>query len=218
MKHFTLGINALLLSVVGISGLEAQTIKDIDGNVYPTITMGTQTWMKENLKVTHYSNGDPIETTKPGVYICEEETPKYQWPYGGKDSLVASCGRLYTWHVVADERNVCPTGWHVPSATEWTKLRQYLNLDTLSSITGNQKDTALYRKLAKVVTQSGFATVMGGQRTCGGAFFNPMARVWWSATNNDVRSKLWGLDPFIGMPLKTHYEENNGYAVRCIRD
>jgi len=83
--------------------------------------------MAVNLKTTRYSNGDIILTTTPSTRNIElESSPKYQWAYEGEEKNVAIHGRLYTWFVVADERNVCPTGWHVPTDAEWTALTDYL--------------------------------------------------------------------------------------------
>ena len=91
------------------------TVTDIDGNVYHTVTIGTQVWMVENLKTTKYRNGVAIGTTTPATLsILSESLPtKYQWAYGGNESNVAIYGRLYTWYTVTDSRNIAPTGWHV---------------------------------------------------------------------------------------------------------
>lgn len=103
------------------------SVADVDGNVYNTVTIGTQTWMAENLKTTKYFNGDLIGTTTPATLdISGESTPKYQWAYAGDESTVATYGRLYTWFAVTDSRSVCPTGWHVPTDAEWTTLTDYL--------------------------------------------------------------------------------------------
>lgn len=206
----------LLLSS-SILSLRAQTVIDFDGNIYPTITMGTQIWMKENLKVTHYGNGDVIGTTTDTAHICNESTPKYQWPFGGLDSLVNANGRLYTWYVLVDDRHVCPAGWHVPSNKDWAALRHHLALDTVSHNTGNKPDTALYNHLSKKIEQSGFTNGLGGKRNCGGSFTERVA-VWWSITGDNERSKLSYLSPLTLVPLKTFREENNGYAVRCVKD
>src|SRR4030043_1346528 len=89
--------------------INAQTVTDIDGNMYNTVTIGTQTWMQENLKVTKYNNGDLIGTTSPPTLdISGEIAPEYQWAYNGNDTNVATYGLLYTWYVVTDNRGLCP--------------------------------------------------------------------------------------------------------------
>lgn len=100
---------------------------DIEGNGYHSITIGTQTWMRENLKVTKYSNGDPIGTTIPaGKDISLETNPKYQWAYNGDEANAAIYGRLYSWFTLIDSRNICPTGWHVSTYPDWKIMTDWL--------------------------------------------------------------------------------------------
>ncbi|MFZ3064200.1 MAG: fibrobacter succinogenes major paralogous domain-containing protein, partial [Nitrospirota bacterium] len=103
------------------------TVTDIDGNVYNTVTIGAQVWMKENLKATKYRNSEDIPTTIAD--ISGETSPKYQWAYGGNINNAAVYGRLYTWYAATDSRGLCPTGWHVPTNAEWTTLTDYLGTD-----------------------------------------------------------------------------------------
>jgi uncharacterized protein (TIGR02145 family) len=98
----------LLISLINSCKKDVDnTIRDIDGNAYTSVTIGTQIWMVENLKTTKYRNGDLIGTTNPATLdITNESTPKYQWAYDGNETNVATYGRLYTWYVVTDSRNV----------------------------------------------------------------------------------------------------------------
>lgn len=122
LKFFT-----IIFFCVGLTKCQPNSVKDIDGNAYRTINIGTQVWMAQNLKTTKYRNGDLIGTTTPATLDIEREsTPKYQWAYNGNESNVATHGRLYTWYVATDSRNICPTGWHVPTDAEWTTLTDYL--------------------------------------------------------------------------------------------
>ena len=119
--------------VSGTPQATTATVTDIDGNVYNTVTIGTQVWMKENLKVTKYRNGDAIGITTPATLdIWGETSPRYQWAYDGNESNVATYGRLYTWYAVTDSRGVCPTGWHVPTDSEWTTLTDYLGGESVA--------------------------------------------------------------------------------------
>jgi uncharacterized protein (TIGR02145 family) len=157
--------------------------------------------MAENLKTTRYSNGDLIETTTPATLVIEaESTPKYQWAYDGNKNNVATYGRLYTWYVATDNRNVCPVGWHVPDNNEWTVLTDYLIKqsfgygngyigmdiaksmaatsgwvadDTLGSAGNNQASN----------NRSGFTALPGGARMEDGNFY-VMGHIanWWSST------------------------------------
>jgi uncharacterized protein (TIGR02145 family) len=127
---------SVVLLVGGCGGDDAGTnpdnptvpvVTDIDGNVYQTVTIGAQVWMAENLKVTHYRNGDPIpnvtdtaawEGLSTGAY-CE---------YDNDINNVATYGRLYNWYAVDDSRGLAPEGWHVPSDDEWKQLEMYLGM------------------------------------------------------------------------------------------
>ncbi|UCD17438.1 MAG: fibrobacter succinogenes major paralogous domain-containing protein [Candidatus Zixiibacteriota bacterium] len=102
------------------------TVTDIDGNEYQIVAIGAQVWMAENLKVTHYRNGDPVtytpdvvDPTSPASYYCN---------YSDNEINVATYGRLYNWHAVNDSRNIAPEGWHVPTDAEWKQLEMYLGM------------------------------------------------------------------------------------------
>lgn len=102
-------------------------VMDIEGNGYHSVTIGGQTWMKENLRATKYSNGDPIGTTTPLTKdISAETSPKYQWAYDGKEANAVIYGRLYTWYAVSDSRNLCPEMWHVATANDWGVMINWL--------------------------------------------------------------------------------------------
>ena len=93
------GVILLILMINSCKKNDDNVIKDADGNVYTSVTIGTQVWMKENLKTTKYGNGDLIGTTTPATLdISLESTPKYQWAYEGNESNVNTYGRLYTWY------------------------------------------------------------------------------------------------------------------------
>lgn len=102
-------------------------VSDADGNIYNVIRIGSQLWMKENLRTTKYQNGDAIPTTAtPLTDVTIEEYPKYQWAYAGNEANVPVNGRLYTWDAATDVRNVCPVGWHLPTDNQWTELTDFL--------------------------------------------------------------------------------------------
>ena len=110
------------------------TVKDIDGNIYHTVTIGTQVWMVENLKTTKYRNGDAIplvaDDTWPslttGAYCNYDEDP----------SLGNKYGKLYNGYALKDSRKIAPAGWHIPTPVEWNTLNNYLkaNLGTSGSV------------------------------------------------------------------------------------
>ncbi|NDP20782.1 MAG: hypothetical protein GZ091_06850, partial [Paludibacter sp.] len=111
MTFFSFIICALALSVSTVNAQSKSPssnqadIRDADGNVYTTVTIGTQTWLVENLRTTKYRNGDEIGTTStPDIDISAETSPKYQWVYRGNEANLANYGRLYTWYAATDPR------------------------------------------------------------------------------------------------------------------
>jgi len=161
LKLFT-----LILFSVGLTGLNAQdkaSVTDIDGNVYQTVSIGTQVWMKENLKVTRYRNGDIITPTNPATLdISGESAPKYQWAYNGDEGNVAVYGRLYTWYAATDLRNVCPSGWHLPTDTEWTTLTTFLGGFKVAGGKLKETGSAHWQSPSTGATnQSGFTALPG---------------------------------------------------------
>ena len=100
-------------------------VTDIDSNVYHAVTIGTQVWTTENLKVTHYRNGDQIPNITDDTQWSILTTGAY-CNFNNDLNYVTSYGRLYNWYAVDDSRNIAPDGWHVPSHTEWQTLIDYL--------------------------------------------------------------------------------------------
>jgi uncharacterized protein (TIGR02145 family) len=197
------------------------TITDIDGNVYHTVTIGTQTWMKENLKVTHYCNGDLIGTTT--LNISSESAPKYQWAYEGNEGTVATYDRLYTWYAVTDSRNVCPISWHIPTDAEWTVLTEYLGGNSVAG--GKLKETGITHWQSPNIgatNESDFTALPGGYRFIDGTFSNINSwGFWWSATigiNANLEAWGWFLVYEASTVGKGSDGKNVGFSVRCVRD
>ena len=216
----------------GITG----TVNDIDGNSYKTIGIGSQMWMAENLKTTKYSNGDLIGTTTPATKdIQSENTPKYQWSYEGIESNVATYGRLYTWYVVTDSRNVCSTGWHIPTDAEWTTLTDYLTNNGYGyGGSGNDigksmaaTSTWFTNGIAGTVgndlasnNSSGFTALPSGYRNWDGNFYYiGKFSYMWQAKEWDVpNANVLGISYDFGTAAKTYFYKIDGMSVRCLRD
>lgn len=98
-----------------------ETVTDIDGNVYQTVVIGTQKWLQENLKVTHYRNGDEIPNVTDRLEWISLSTGAYCW-YDNNITYKDLYGALYNWYTVVDPRQLCPEGWHVPSKDEFQTM------------------------------------------------------------------------------------------------
>jgi uncharacterized protein (TIGR02145 family) len=217
--------NLFLFTVIVIMTLHinAQTVTDIDSNVYNTVTIGSQVWMAENLRTTRFSNGDIIKTTAtPHQNIMSEIEPKYQWPYEGNETYVAACGRLYNWYTVIDSRNLCPANWHVPAEAEWTILSVYLGGRSIAGGKLKEEGTAHWNPPNSCANnESGFTARPGGYRYTN--YFGQLHEVgyWWSSTIKGYDTYYFGtyyydceLTPY----KRDVYYQNYAYSVRCVKD
>jgi uncharacterized protein (TIGR02145 family) len=201
-------------------------VSDVDGNRYHFVTIGTQIWMTENLRTTRYSNGDLIGTTLPATLdISAQTAPKYQWAYDGDESIAAVYGRLYTWYAAIDSRNICPSGWHVPSFTEWETLINYLGGYDNSSTTDKLREvgtTHWNSNFPQTNNSSGFTALPNGFRKKTGEF------TLLGIMGSSLSSGEWPYDNALGMSglnLTIHnnylskggFEKGGGSGVRCIK-
>ncbi|MCP4790448.1 MAG: hypothetical protein GY881_09470, partial [Gammaproteobacteria bacterium] len=95
----------------GAGPISTSSLIDSDGNTYPTITIGNQVWMLENLRVTHYRNGDAIPNVTDDTGWSGLSTGAYCW-YDNDQATNEKYGALYNWYTVDDSRGLCPEGWH----------------------------------------------------------------------------------------------------------
>jgi len=222
MKIKKLKLIVLTLFCFGLTGLQAQTVKDIDGNVYKTVTIGTQVWMAENLKTTKYRNGDLIRTTSPATLdISGESTPKYQWAYDGNESNVATYGRLYTWYAVTDSRIVCPTGWHLPSDGEWITLTTYLGGESVAGGKLKEIGTTHWNSPNTGATnETGFTAFPSGYRNHYGICYDiGNYGYWWSSTELSATSAYYRHMSYGNSYVYRNYlAKDYGFSVRCLRD
>jgi uncharacterized protein (TIGR02145 family) len=211
--------------------VETGTVTDIDGNVYQTVTIGTQVWMMENLKVTHYRNGDAIpNVTNYGIWAGL--TTGAYCDYNNDVNRVATYGRLYNWYAVADSRSIAPAGWHVPTDEEWKQLEMYLGMSQAEADATGWRGTDEGGKLKETGTthwlspnpgatnESGFTALPGGFRNFNGSFYDVGGTAYfWSSTEYDG-SHAWDRDLYCSYSMvdRGYDDKQNGYSVRCVRD
>ncbi len=210
------------------------TVTDQDGNTYATITIGTQTWMAENLRSTTYANGDPILNVTGNDQWVNLSTGAWAH-YENNASYDVLLGKLYNWYAVADSRNVCPANWHVPSDVEWQQLEEWLGMPvaeldaggiigTAQNVGGKLKTTGAgywTTPNAGASNESGFAGPAGGYRKVFDGGFASLLVVgfWWTAS---------GFDASLAISRYIHYDftgvtrlidtKKEGYSVRCVMD
>ena len=208
------------------------TVTDYDGNVYNTVLIGTQCWLKENLKTTHYSNGTAMVNGTGAGDITGNYTTKYYFDYGDNPANTTTYGKLYTWAAVMNGavssaanpsgvQGVCPTGWHIPSDAEWTQLTDNLGGE---SVAGGKMKEAGYAHWASPNTgadnSSGFTALPGGYRDSNGTFdYVGYNGYWWSASELSA-TEAWGrylYYSYCGVN-RGYNSKSLGFSVRCLRD
>lgn len=182
------------------------SVTDIDGNRYCTVTIGSDTWMTSDLRVTHYSNGTAIPAYTNSTDWSLATT-------GRSLTLTGVSSVYYNWYAVNDSRGIAPTGWHVATKDEW----QALTSGGLSRI-----------------KMGGSAWGNGGSNTTGfGALPNGLIDIyagivdqdingyWWTATAYTTPTTLQGIRVYIGDNNTGDVSNRNmryGMPVRCVKD
>lgn len=148
------------------------TVTDIDGNIYQTIKIGTQWWMAENLKVTHYRNGDSIPNVTDETAWSNLTTGAYG-NYNNDDDISNTYANLYNWYAVNDSRNIAPIGWHIPTDAEWQTLVDYLGGESVAGSKMKETGTEHWRSPNVGTTnESGFSALPGDYRGISGKYYS----------------------------------------------
>ena len=200
---------------------QAQTVTDYDGNVYDTVIIGTQVWMKQNLKVTHYNNGNPIPNIEDNATWAN--TISGARCYYNNDSIVHNSiyGALYNWYAVKNNYNICPSGWHVSTEAEWIEAENFLGGDSIAG--GKMKEVGTSHWSAPNVdatNSSRFTGLPGGFRSFNSGFqYLHENGLWWTATEVDVNwaKSVYFWNQYGGVdhnPGSKRY----GFSIRCIRN
>jgi uncharacterized protein (TIGR02145 family) len=199
------------------SNLTYGTLTDIDNNVYKTIKIGTQTWMAENLKVTKYRNGDPIPAI-PNASAWYNLTSGAYSSYTRSDipaNYAAIYGKLYNYYAITDSRNLCPTGWHIPSVNEWNTLTTFLGVNFAEKLREVGQHWVTNQKASN---ESGFTAVPGGCRNGDGSYSNGgIYAYWWTSSEiNTANANMLNLT--ITNEGITINSKKAGLSVRCVKD
>lgn len=206
------------------------SITDLEGNVYHTVTIGGQVWMAENLRSTRYNNGDSIEYLYYMTDWGQTDSGAY-CNYNHNSEAESVYGHMYNFYVVNDPRGIAPPGWHVPTYYEWIGLMSYCgNADAANRLrefgykhwlVDNEEATDEY----------GFAAIPGGYRDLQGDFYDMRAQSYfWSSTHYLPSSPgyphAWytkitsDLDPTLALPEHefSDFPYVHGCYIRCVKD
>jgi len=214
------------------------TMTDIDKNIYHVVTIGTQTWMVENLRTTRYNDSIPIPLVEPNATWknpLPAIAPAYCW-YNDVIGNKKTYGALYNWDAV-NTGKLAPKGWHVPTNTDWTTLEKYVGAHSGRSGTLAKalSDSIIWSASTldgtigfdiKTNNSTGFSALPGGYRDYSdGKFYKAGTAIsFWSATN---KAKGISNDSICGRRFNseskifddiTFFNKKNGFYVRCVKD
>ena len=205
------------------------TVADAGNNTYDVVKIGAQCWMASNVRTAVYANGDTIPDTLSGTTWAQATT-------GGRDRYFEMGQPLndtlfvlhYNCYAVDDPRGLCPTGWHVPTDEEWSRLDRELGGSPLSGPA--LKDSVGWFRGMKGLNSVGFAARPAGYRGLIQSFFNPnpfldygFTAAWWSSTTDpqsDAGADAWyrKLDVYRDGVVRLSPDKNLGLSVRCVKD
>ena len=200
---------------------DPNTLRDIDGNIYQIVTIGTQVWMAENLKTTRFRNGEPIPLVTVDSIWAKSRSAAF-CRYLNDSSYAAVYGNLYNWFAVNDERNIAPQGWHVPNDAEWQVLVDFLGGKETAGGKMKQTGAGLWiEPNAGATNECGFNALPGGFRSYfhGRSVYMGFYALFWSATEGTDWYAFYRELTHINSAVNRNYgDKPNGFSVRCIRD
>jgi uncharacterized protein (TIGR02145 family) len=229
------GSNSTVNLQVCDNGGNGNTVTDIDGNVYGTVIIGTQVWMQENLKVSKYRNGDAITANLSNTDSSNGDwysSTSGAYTLYNNDTINNNLfGKLYNWYSLVDPRGLCPTGWHVPTDSEWYTLENYLDTTVNNPNAINYRGLDVGSKLKVIsslwtspndgATNSSKFTALPGGFRYGTGPFNSIGNFgyWWTSTET---SNYYGRNRYLNSYNSGSGRGDNpktvGFSVRCMKD
>lgn len=227
---------ALLMTTLIISqtgyGQCPTTAVDLDGHVYSVGQYGTQCWMRNNLRTSKYSNGHSIPLAASNTDWQNATSGRYS-NYDNNASYDPTYGKLYNWLAAIDPRNICPTGWHVPSDDDWKTLEIEMGMPAneldLVDVRGNDQniggdmkvDNGIWADPNQTATNnSNFSAYPAGLRRFNGLFQEStfVANFWTTDEFGDGSSYIRTLDYFWGGVTRKFDLQESGFSCRCVYD
>ena len=185
-----------------------------------SVKIGNQVWTNENLNVDHFRNGALIPEAKTAEeWEAAGNAKRPAWCYYDNDPANRNkYGKLYNWYAVNDTRGLAPTGWHVPTDSEWTILSTYLGGESVSG--AKMKSTSGWKASGNVTNSSGFSGLPGGYRNFFGGFGDFGSNGYWYSASEANGSDAWNQKLYDDDSnlYRTISLKKYGFSVRCVRD
>jgi len=198
-------------------------LTDQSGNIYRTITIGTQTWMAENLKTTKYRNGDPIPDITNNSSWGNLTTGAY-CDFNNNSSNSKIYGKLYNYYSILDSRNIAPSGWHVATTAEWNVL--LANCGGWATAGDTLKESGVlhwFSPNSAANNGTGFTALPGSSRNDDGSWealgIIGYYGTWWSYSTNPTYPYSFGMDYSTANVVNSAINnKTRGFSVRCVKD
>jgi uncharacterized protein (TIGR02145 family) len=211
----------------------SEGVEDIEGNVYETVTIDDQVWMKENLRTGSYRDGSwlltnlyaDFEWASAGPAYCIYH-PTYIDGLDSESEVLDAYGVLYNWFAVNDSRGLCPVGWRIPTEADWEKLINNLGGADVTGgkLKSKRTDPDAHPRWENPNTDAtdaeGFSALPAGYRSSLGMYEGVgVYACWWSSTQYDDNYAysyyIWSGDSYIDL---SNDRKRAGYSVRCIKE
>ncbi|TAL80439.1 MAG: hypothetical protein EPN88_01255 [Bacteroidetes bacterium] len=214
-------VDALKTEIRELQILAGLAIKDIDGNVYRIVTIGTQQWIAENLKTTKYNDGTPVSLITDITAWAGNTTGAYCWYNNDEATNKNIYGALYNWYAV-NTAKLCPIGWHVSSDDEWTTLTTFLGGESVAGSKLKETGTAhwVYPN-TDATNETGFTALPGNYRDQNGSFYDLPGNfgLWWTSTEFPALNAYYRwMTRSNGTVTRDNLGKKYGFSVRCIKD
>ena len=200
-KSLLMTIAISLIAMSSFAQVKGSFTDSRDGKVYKTVTIGTQTWMAENLAYKGSSSG---------------------WAYNDDSNNVTTYGYLYDWY---EAKTVCPTGWHLPTDAEWTTLTTYLGGESVAGDKLKEIDTTHWKSAypynTGATSESGFTALPGGLGFVDDGTYESIGYrgYWWSYTEyNTSDARYLEMDYDRSDVISYYHDKFELSSVRCVRD
>lgn len=198
------------------------TMIDQDGNKYRTITIGTQTWMAENLRTTKYRNGEEILfVTDNTTWTQMDIAACCNIKNSQNIDTIATMGRFYNWYAVTDSRNIAPPGWHIPSRSELNTLVTFLGATNAGDKLRETGTTHWISPYSSATNESGFTAIPCGERAHSDGKFYDLGAGFscWSSTEASFENAYYrSIASNFSSMGENQWSKKLGLSVRCIKD
>jgi uncharacterized protein (TIGR02145 family) len=199
---------------------ESNTVKDVDGNVYHIVRIGTQVWTSENLKTTKYNDGTSIPLVTDNSDWGNLNSDGFCWYDNDSISYKNDYGALYNWNAV-NTGKLAPIGWHIATDEDWNTLISYLGGDSAAGGKLKEKGTGHWAvPNIGATNESGFTAIPGGYRHRYGEFFEigQSSNLWSSTNATSDYDYFRGIGYDYKNVSRGIYDKRFGFSVRCVKD